>query len=106
MIAETPAPPYYAVIFTSLQTETLEGYSDMADQMEALAKQQEGYLGIESARNAVGITISYWKDEQSIMKWKQQADHLLAQQKGITNWYSHYHVRVCKVERAYDFRKL
>ncbi|HAV53803.1 MAG TPA: antibiotic biosynthesis monooxygenase [Aequorivita sp.] len=95
--------PYYAVIFTSVQTENIEGYTDMADSMETLAKQQPGFLGIESARNDIGITVSYWQSLESIKKWKENLDHLTAQKKGREQWYSYYKVRVCKVERDYEF---
>ncbi len=95
--------PYYAVIFTSLRNEGDDGYDDMAEKMEALAKTQEGYLGIESARNELGITISYWASLESIKNWKMQSDHLLAQKFGREKWYSSYKVRVCKVEREYAF---
>jgi len=105
MPASTPAPPYYAVIFTSIQTEGDTGYNEMAEKMDALAKQQHGYLGIESARNQIGITVSYWKDLESIQKWKQQTDHLLAQKQGIEEWYDSYQVRICKVERDYGYNK-
>jgi heme-degrading monooxygenase HmoA len=77
----------------------------MALQMDELAKQQPGYLGIEGARNEIGITVSYWKDLESIKHWKQQADHLTAQQKGRSDWYSAYKVRICLVERDYGFEK-
>jgi heme-degrading monooxygenase HmoA len=77
----------------------------MAEKMDDLAKQQPGFLGIESARSETGITVSYWKDLESIKLWKQNADHVLAQQKGITDWYSRYQVRICKVEREYGFKK-
>ena len=96
---------YYAVIFTSMQTETVEGYSEMADQMEALAKKQDGFLGIESARSSVGITVSYWESLDAIKKWKANTEHLFAQQKGRELWYNWYKVRICKVEREYDFEK-
>ncbi|WP_303316797.1 antibiotic biosynthesis monooxygenase [Flavivirga abyssicola] len=96
--------PYYAVIFTSTHTENIEGYSEMANKMEALAKQQDGYLGIDSARNDVGITVSYWKSLDAIKNWKQQSEHLLAQQKGRTEWYNWYNVKICKVEREYEFK--
>ena len=105
MIAPTPTPPYYAVIFTSLRTDGENSYNDMALQMDELAKQQPGYLGIEGARNEIGITVSYWKDLESIKHWKQQADHLTAQQKGRSDWYSAYKVRICLVERDYGFEK-
>ncbi|MFD2915168.1 antibiotic biosynthesis monooxygenase family protein [Psychroserpens luteus] len=95
--------PYYAVIFTSTQTEDVKGYTEMSNQMENLAKQQKGFLGIESTRNEVGITVSYWESLDDIKNWKQQTDHLIAQQKGHENWYNWYKVRICKVEREYEF---
>jgi heme-degrading monooxygenase HmoA len=103
MIAQTPAAPYYAVIFTSTRTEGNNGYAAMADAMDELAKQQEGYLGIESARNEVGITVSYWASLDAIRNWKANADHQTAQKYGREKWYSGYKVRICKVERDYGF---
>lgn len=97
--------PYYAVIFTSTQNEIAEGYSEMANKMEHLAKQQKGFLGMDSARNEVGITVSYWETLEDIKLWKQQSEHLEAQQKGRVDWYSWYNVRICKVEREYEFLK-
>lgn len=97
--------PYYAVIFTSTQNKNIDGYSEMANKMETLAKQQKGFLGIDSARNTVGITVSYWKTLEAIKNWKQQSEHLQAQQKGRQDWYSWYNVRICKVEHEYDFFK-
>lgn len=98
-------PPYYAVIFTSVRTEIEEGYSEMADFMTTLAQQQEGFLGVESARSEIGITVSYWKDLESIKIWKQHLDHLIAQQKGQEQWYQSYTTRICLVEREYSFEK-
>tara|TARA_B100000809_G_C15093024_1_gene513928 strand:- start:1335 stop:1646 length:312 start_codon:yes stop_codon:yes gene_type:complete len=95
--------PYYAVIFTSTQTEDIKGYAEMAHQMEVLAKQQNGFLSIESARNEIGITVSYWESLEAIKNWKQQTDHLIAQQKGRKDWYNWYKVRICKVEHEYEF---
>lgn len=97
--------PYYAVIFTSKRTEINDGYSEMAQKMVELAQQQEGFLGVESARNEIGITVSYWKDLYSIATWKQNIDHLEAQQKGKTTWYENYIVRIALVEREYHFEK-
>lgn len=103
MIADTPVPPYYAVIFTSVRTGGDNGYASMAEQMEQLARQQPGFLGIESAREDTGITVSYWASLEAIKAWKAQTDHLVAQQKGRQQWYSAYNVRICKVERDYGF---
>ena len=104
-IASTPHPPYYAVIFTSIRTEIEAGYSDMAEQMEELGKEQDGFLGIEFARSEIGITISYWRDLESIKKWKANLDHLAAQKMGREQWYSSYKTRIALVERDYGFEK-
>jgi len=105
MIANTPKPPYYAVIFTTLRTNVEEGYLEMAIRMEELAKQQEGYLGIESARNEVGITVSYWKSLEAILKWKNNVEHAEARKLGKELWYKKYQLRISKVERDYGFEK-
>lgn len=101
MIANTPKPPYYGVIFTSLRKEDENGYGDMSKRMVELAQQQPGYLGYESARDGIGITVSYWESLEAIRNWKMNTEHLLAQQYGREKWYSHYKVRICKVERDY-----
>lgn len=103
MIAQTPPPPYYAVIFTTTRTEGDNGYAEMAQRMEELAKEQPGYLGIESAREETGITVSYWKDLESIKNWKENFEHREARKLGKEKWYSRYMMRVCKVERDYGF---
>jgi len=103
LIAQTPKPPYYAVIFTSIRTDVDDGYGDMATLMVELAEQQDGYLGMETARNEVGITVSYWRDLESIRKWKEHTDHKIAQEKGRTDWYSHYKTRIALVERDYFY---
>ncbi|MFM1878717.1 MAG: hypothetical protein RLZZ241_1583 [Bacteroidota bacterium] len=94
---------YYAVIFTSVRTAIDQDYAIMAQEMMDLAAQQPGYLGVEHAREDVGITVSYWESLDAIANWKNKAPHLLAQKLGKTAWYSHYKVRICKVEREYEF---
>jgi heme-degrading monooxygenase HmoA len=102
--ASTPEPPYYAVIFTSQRTEADDGYEAMAQAMYELALKQPGCLGAESTRgeDGLGITVSYFIDEASIRAWKENARHLVAQQLGKEHWYSHYELRVAKMERAYS----
>tara|TARA_R110001583_G_scaffold194720_3_gene366664 strand:- start:213025 stop:213339 length:315 start_codon:yes stop_codon:yes gene_type:complete len=100
-IADTPSPPYYAVIFSSLRTEGDNGYGAMAERMLDLAAEQEGFLGAESAREGLGITVSYWSSLEAIRKWKQNAEHLDAQRLGRERWYSAFKVRVARVERDY-----
>lgn len=105
MIANTPAAPYYAVIFTSLRTEGDHGYGQAAQRMVELAREQPGFLGVESARgeDGLGITVSYWTDEAAILAWKRHAEHSAIREQGRATWYQGFHTRVCKVERAYAF---
>jgi heme-degrading monooxygenase HmoA len=103
-LANTPKPPYYAVIFASQRTEGDLGYGKMAEKMVELATQQEGFLGVESARDeGLGITVSYWESLEAIKKWKDHSLHRVAQEKGKTVWYQNYSLRVCKVERDQFF---
>jgi heme-degrading monooxygenase HmoA len=104
-IAATPEPPYVAVIFTSLRAGSGDGrddgYARMAEAMDELAAQQPGYLGVESAREGLGITVSYWADESAARAWKQVGAHLVAQRRGRDAWYRDYRVRVAVVQRDY-----
>ncbi|CRM95863.1 Antibiotic biosynthesis monooxygenase [Pseudomonas sp. 22 E 5] len=104
MIAKTPAPPYYAVIFSSLRTDGDHGYVEAAGSMLELAREQPGFLGVESAReDGLGITVSYWSSKAAILAWKQQAEHRAVRERGRSTWYAAFHTRVCKVERDYGF---
>jgi len=105
MIASTPAAPYYAVIFTSLRTAGDHGYDQAAQRMVELAREQPGFLGVESARgeDGLGITVSYWSDEAAILAWKRHAEHRAVREQGRATWYQAFHTRVCKVERSYVF---
>lgn len=100
-IASTPEPPYYAVIFSSMRTEGDNGYGAMAARMLKLAAEQEGFLGVESAREGLGITVSYWASMDAIRRWKRNAEHREAQRYGHQLWYAEFRVRIAKVEREY-----
>ena len=101
LIAATPNPPYYAVVFSSTLTADSEGYAEMANTMAELAATQPGFLGLESAREDVGITVSYWQSLEAIKQWKANSEHLEAQRLGRKKWYQHFKLRIAKVERDY-----
>jgi heme-degrading monooxygenase HmoA len=106
--AATPAPPYYAVVFSSVRTAAdPDGYDAAADRMVELARGMPGFLGVESVRGAdgFGITVSYWQAEADIRRWQQHAEHLHAQAQGRATWYGRFELRVCRVERAYGFTR-
>lgn len=115
--AQTPPPPYYAVIFTSTRTGAEVGgdnheadYGAMAQRMVELAATMPGFLGVESVRDgstpgAPGITVSYWRSLEDIAAWQAHAEHRVAQRLGRERWYQGFQLRVCKVERAYGFER-
>ena len=105
MIVDNLKPPYYAVVFTTILLDDIEGYAEMAEKMDNLAKEQEGYLGVESTRSEVGITVSYWESLEAIIKWKNNIEHTEARNMGREKWYKKYQLRICKVEREYGFEK-
>lgn len=98
---DKPFVPYYAVIFTSIKNEDIKGYDETAELMFRLASEQTGFIGAESARNEIGITVSYWRSLEDIRNWKENAQHKIAQELGKRNWYKNYKVRICKVEKEY-----
>ncbi|MCF5029461.1 antibiotic biosynthesis monooxygenase family protein [Pseudomonas syringae] len=106
MMAARFAKPYFAVVFTSLRTpDDDQAYAEAAQRMVSLARQQPGFLGVESARgdDGLGITVSYWSDEAAILAWKQQADHAQVREQGRSRWYQAFTTRICRVERDYAF---
>jgi heme-degrading monooxygenase HmoA len=105
-LARTPEPPYWAVIFTSVRNpHSGDRFDETDERMMALAARQPGFLGVETASSPVGITVSYWTDEESIAAWRRNADHELAQHEGRTRWFDAYELRVARVERAQSFTR-
>src|SRR6478672_6812469 len=99
-ISKTPKPPYYAVIFTSINADVDHTeHTEMYQRMVKIAQNYQGYLGIEPARNpdGSGVAAVYWRDHESILAFARDPEHLIAKKKGREIWYSHYFIRICKV---------
>lgn len=108
-LASTPAPPYYAAIFTRVRSNAHhQRYSEVAARMVELAQGQPGFLGVESAAQAdgLGITVSYWQSLEALHAWGRQAEHRLAQREGQTKFYEEYALRIVRVEEARSFAAL
>ncbi len=100
----TARPPYYAVIFTSIRADGDDaGYAAASARMIELAGGMDGFLGVDSARDGIGITVSYWQDEASIVAWRRESEHAEAQRRGRGEWYAAFQLRVCRVEREYGY---
>ncbi|WP_128544119.1 antibiotic biosynthesis monooxygenase family protein [Larkinella soli] len=105
LIASTPAPPYYVVVFTIVLAEDLEGFEEMGNRMVELAAGQPGFLGMEYGTGDLDLTISYWDSLESIAPWRHHAEHTLARNLGREQWFQAFKVRIARVERDYEFRK-
>ena len=107
MIANTPQPPYIAAIFTSIRTDVEEGYEQMNELTFKELENIEGYLGYEAFRdeNGFGVNVSYWKDMEALKNWRDNTLHQKAQELGKEKWYTNYKLRICTVERDYEFEK-
>ena len=106
--ARLPAPPYYAVVFSSRRRGGEgDGYAETAAHMEALVREQPGFLGVESTRGAdgFGITVAYFESEEAILAWRRNAEHAAARERGRAEWYEHFELRIAKVERAYGWNR-
>jgi heme-degrading monooxygenase HmoA len=102
-----PEPPYYAAVFISVRTDGDNGFAERDAQMTRLAADQPGFLGVDETHGAdgLGITVSYWRDEESIRAWRDQADHTRSRDDGRARWYESYSMHIAKVERSYGFRR-
>lgn len=105
--ASLPEPPYYAVVFTAVRTAGDHGYGETDERLFTLAADQPGFLGVDSARgaNGLGITVSYWRDEESIAAWREHTEHVLARARGRERWYASFALHVARVERAHSFTR-
>ena len=98
--------PYFASIFTTQLGENLDGYDETSDRMAELVEKYDGFMGMHSARdeNGYGITVCYWKSEDSINAWRNDLEHQTAQAKGKTGWYSEYTIQIAEVKRSTFFK--
>jgi heme-degrading monooxygenase HmoA len=94
-ITKTPKPPYYAVVFTSINADV--DHTAMYKRMVEIAESYVGYIGIEPARNPdeSGVAAIYWKDLATIQAFARHPEHLIAKRKGREIWYTHYVIRIC-----------
>ena len=107
MIKHVEKDPYYAVIFTAKFSKDLKGYDKIAEEMLAVAKEQKGFISLESVKEGdKEITVSYWRTLEDIRTWSVNERHAEAKKGGKEKWYDYFTVRICKVEREYSFGDL
>ena len=92
----------YAVIFRAEIDKTDSAYSEMAAQMRNLAKNKYGCIEFTSVTEGTNeIAISYWQSLEQITLWKNDVNHMAAQELGRSKWYKKYQVQVVEIIREY-----
>jgi len=101
-VVDAPTPPYYAVIAPAELAEDVRGYPELAAKLVELAKEQPGFIGIESGfQKGFALAVSYWTSLEAIESWSKNARHVIAKQKGKSEWFEKYVTRIARVERVY-----
>ena len=101
-VVNAPSPPYYAVIAPAELQEDIRGYPETAAKLIELAKEQPGFLGIESGfQKGFALAVSYWASLEAIQAWQENARHMVAKEKGKSTWFKKYLTRIAKIERVY-----
>ena len=92
----------YAVIFRTEINELDDAYYEMAARLRELAISKYGCTEFTAVTEGNSeIAISYWQDQTQIQAWKQNAEHLVAQEFGCNKWYKSYQVQVVEIIRSY-----
>ena len=95
------------VLFRSRLTDTAheEGYPDMAVEMLERAKTMPGFVDFRSYKADDGerLSVVWWRDEETLARWREDVRHLVAQRLGREKWYESYSIEVAHVVRSRAF---
>ena len=96
----------YAVIFeVEPEPDRLQDYLDIAGRLRPELEQIDGFISIErfkslSQKDKI-LSLSFWRDEEAIARWRRQAQHHAAQRAGRERIFRDYRIRVAAVARDY-----
>ena len=98
-----------AVIFEAKPREgRTDAYLDAAARLRPLLAGLEGFISIERFESLTEpgkiLSLSFWRDEESVAKWRQLEEHRRVQQAGRESIFADYRLRVASVLRDYGMR--
>ena len=95
------------VLFRSKLVDSPDGYDEMSEEMEALAKTMPGFIDVKGYRADDGerLTVVRWETEETMRQWREHARHRVAQQMGREKWYAYYKMEVAEVVREKEFER-
>ena len=84
-------------------------YLDLAASLRPALEQTDGFISIERFASLTNdgkvLSLSFWRDEESVRRWRNVQKHREAQSKGRGGIFSAYRLRVCQVLRDYSMEK-
>ena len=97
------------VLFRSklVSTARSDGYSEMADEMDQMARTMPGFIDLKAftAEDGERLTVVWWQDEETLRAWREAARHRVAQRLGRERWYEYYKVDVAEIVRRKEFAR-
>jgi heme-degrading monooxygenase HmoA len=98
-----------AVIFEFTAAEgRFPDYKALAEGLSDEVRKVDGFLSIERFQSISDptrfVSLSFWRDEEAVRKWRTLQKHREAQAKGRGGIFSEYRLRVCTVLRDYTMR--
>ena len=96
-----------AVLFEVYPTESGKAeYLEIAAQLRGFLEGRDGFVSIERFQSLADegklLSLSFWRDEESIRRWRNLLEHRHAQQRGRDKLFQRYRIRVAEVIRDYD----
>jgi len=106
MIAGLGSAAMFAVIFeVQPKPGRLQDYLDIAAALRPHLEAIDGFISVERFASLTSegkyVSLSFWRDEAAVVRWRQQAQHHLAQARGRDEIFANYRIRVAEVARDY-----
>ena len=84
-------------------------YLDLAGELRAELESMDGFISIErfeslTMRGKI-LSLSFWRDEEAVVRWRSHAQHRKAQRAGRTGIFKNYRLRVAAVMRDYGLEE-
>ena len=80
-------------------------YLDLAASLRPELEKMDGFISIERFESLTNkgkmLSLSVWRDEDAVKRWRQFEGHRLAQAKGRADIFKDYRLRVASVIRDY-----
>jgi len=95
-----------AVIFEFTPAEgRFSEYLDLVSTLKADLEQAEGFISLERFESITTkgkyVSLQFWRDEESVRKWRNLERHREAQAKGRAGIFKSYRLRIAGVLRDY-----